>query len=488
MASQYGSDQTEHAEGAAAAPQNAVERLIERFGGIRPMSEKIGVPVSTVQGWKKRGAIPSARQSELKAAAEKLGIDLQDAELDGAFRTEDRTDGDRGDAAESAEMAPAGTAEERAAVADSPADAAPAAASPSQSAAASPQAAPKEAPAGNFADAPSPVAALAHAYIHGPSDARTTAVPAETAPASSQDGPKDVPAGNFADAPSPVSALAHAYIHGPSDARTTASHNVPPPASHHAGGGRSGVAVVAAVLALVGAGAAVTAPVWSPEFLERSILVQSLDTRVADLESKLGVLVGSGNTLADRVTRLEETVASLDRKLAGVGALAARDLRAALIDGTPFEGELAAVRASGLADAATAEALNALAPFAATGIPTRQQVGQRFAWLVPTVAGADVATLDAGIGSRMWGWVSNVASVLRLPASTVSDPTSTPALMTRAAGMMDRGEIAAAADLVGMLQGPALEAATPWLAEARARVAADHAAALLGKRVAAVAG
>lgn len=60
-----------------AAIENA-EAIIERFGGIRPMANKINVPVTTVQGWKKRNIIPGARRAEIVMVAQQLGLDLSD--------------------------------------------------------------------------------------------------------------------------------------------------------------------------------------------------------------------------------------------------------------------------------------------------------------------------------------------------------------------------------------------------------------------------
>ncbi len=60
-----------------AALENA-EAIIERFGGIRPMATKINVPVTTVQGWKKRNVIPGARRAEIIQAAQQFGVDLSD--------------------------------------------------------------------------------------------------------------------------------------------------------------------------------------------------------------------------------------------------------------------------------------------------------------------------------------------------------------------------------------------------------------------------
>ena len=50
--------------------------LIQCFGGIRPMAAKLGVAVSTVQGWKQRDAIPVGRLGDIEAAAAEHDIAL----------------------------------------------------------------------------------------------------------------------------------------------------------------------------------------------------------------------------------------------------------------------------------------------------------------------------------------------------------------------------------------------------------------------------
>ncbi len=50
--------------------------LISLFGGIRPMAAKLGVPVSTVQGWRERNAIPTHRLTSIKDAAAKNDITI----------------------------------------------------------------------------------------------------------------------------------------------------------------------------------------------------------------------------------------------------------------------------------------------------------------------------------------------------------------------------------------------------------------------------
>ncbi len=55
--------------------ENAAQ-IIEAFGGIRPMSTKINVAVTTIQGWKKRGTIPLARKNIIFKAALDNKVDL----------------------------------------------------------------------------------------------------------------------------------------------------------------------------------------------------------------------------------------------------------------------------------------------------------------------------------------------------------------------------------------------------------------------------
>ncbi len=54
------------------------EQVIERFGGIRPMASKMSVPVTTVQGWKKRNVIPGNRRDDVIRAAAQNNINLND--------------------------------------------------------------------------------------------------------------------------------------------------------------------------------------------------------------------------------------------------------------------------------------------------------------------------------------------------------------------------------------------------------------------------
>lgn len=52
------------------------ERIIEKFGGIRPMAAALATAPTTVQGWKDSGSIPDKHKPAVIAKAAELGIEL----------------------------------------------------------------------------------------------------------------------------------------------------------------------------------------------------------------------------------------------------------------------------------------------------------------------------------------------------------------------------------------------------------------------------
>ena len=66
------------------AGESAAEKVIARFGGLRPMASKMGIAVSTIQGWKARQHIPENRHDDIRSAGKAHGVALDKAELDAA--------------------------------------------------------------------------------------------------------------------------------------------------------------------------------------------------------------------------------------------------------------------------------------------------------------------------------------------------------------------------------------------------------------------
>lgn len=63
------------------AGEHPITEIIEAFGGLRPMAGKLKVAVSTVQGWKERDSIPTARHNDILEAAKAHNIALDPAVL-----------------------------------------------------------------------------------------------------------------------------------------------------------------------------------------------------------------------------------------------------------------------------------------------------------------------------------------------------------------------------------------------------------------------
>lgn len=54
----------------------SADEVIEKFGGLRPLANRLGIAPSTVQGWKERGVVPENRIPEVMQAAQEDGIVL----------------------------------------------------------------------------------------------------------------------------------------------------------------------------------------------------------------------------------------------------------------------------------------------------------------------------------------------------------------------------------------------------------------------------
>lgn len=64
-------------EEAAAGPVLLAEPVINAFGGLRPLANRLGLTPSTVQGWRERGVIPESRADSIFDAARADGIDYK---------------------------------------------------------------------------------------------------------------------------------------------------------------------------------------------------------------------------------------------------------------------------------------------------------------------------------------------------------------------------------------------------------------------------
>lgn len=208
--------------------------------------------------------------------------------------------------------------------------------------------------------------------------------------------------------------------------------------------------------------------------------LEALESRLTSLEEGAATLSGDLETLAR-----EQGDAALKRQRAAALVLASGQLRGALSGDQPFSAELAALEDLARPDAdLTAQLQPALEPIravAATGAPTLSQLQASF----PATEIAQAATADAAgaaIGAEE-GWMQQTLNRLSelITVRPVGDVAGEGALaiLARAENKLGSGDLAGAAAEAGQLSGQAADATAAWLAQARARLAIDAAAAQL---------
>lgn len=246
--------------------------------------------------------------------------------------------------------------------------------------------------------------------------------------------------------------------------------------------------------------------------------LQALRAEIAELTDRQapepGVPAAEAARMAARIQEQqaqiesqEKALADLTARLAGVEAgataaprdaarlLAAGQLAAAVGDGRSYSAEIAALDAllAEAPDPATSAALAALRSGAATGVPTGAELRRRLPALARAVLAAPTRPGAPDWLERMRMRLTAVVTVRRtadgLPAGGPGPNATADELVALAEARMDAADLAGAVAALERLQGPRAQVAAGWIADARARQAADAALAELRRAaVAAVAG
>jgi uroporphyrinogen-III synthase len=204
--------------------------------------------------------------------------------------------------------------------------------------------------------------------------------------------------------------------------------------------------------------------------------------------ARLAALTAESRRVGAELARLQEEVAALNATLGERGeqrrgdslVLALGQLREALARGAPYAPALATARAVAADDPTAAQALGALEPGAERGLATRADLHARF-----DKVAAEVMRRDTVAAADTW-WrpiadrLSSLVSVRRVGDV---EGSGTAALLARAEQRLAADDLVGAVAELEKLQGEAAAAAQPWLADARARIAADAALARLTAHV-----
>ncbi len=431
-------------EGDAAAISGGI---IDRFGGIRPMATKLATPVTTVQGWKKRGIIPQIRHAEILAAAVREGIAIDPAELaatdpSAVGRPEIRVTEPASDP-RSDRLAPA----------------------PAQPVPPATMVVRRGSTAAYSALTISILVAVAgagtgfagwHFYLE-PLRAKVAALEARDA------GPAN---GDLAQRIAKLEA------------------GTAQPASAPATGDADRVAALEKQLADLKAGSTQTEQLAKGlSDLQiaaggRELLAQS----IRDIQSSIAGNQGEIDRLSTQVTgfgtRLDQVDTQLaDRRQQALRAeaviLSVGQLRAALATSKPFAKETAALRALIAGDTEMLAVLDQIQPFADSGVPTTDDLTSDFKRLAPTLVRSAIVGNGQGWWRQALYHLESVISIRRVGDDVPGDTTE--AVTARAEGKLDEDDLPGAISALQALAGVSAEMASPWIHDAGQRVAVNGA-------------
>jgi len=196
-----------------------------------------------------------------------------------------------------------------------------------------------------------------------------------------------------------------------------------------------------------------------------------LSDEVDQLRARLAVME------QDRAARRDE------RERAQALFMALGQLRAALAGAAPYAVQLELIESALGKDTKVTAILEALRPHADRGVPTRAMLGQRFDTITADVMRATQPKSEAWQG-RIAQQIASLIVVRRVGSNAPDGGAE--AALARAESAIFAGDLATAVATIEHLSGPALDAAEPWLADARARLAADRALLALEARTFAV--
>lgn len=205
---------------------------------------------------------------------------------------------------------------------------------------------------------------------------------------------------------------------------------------------------------------------------------QQLSDQLAQMQEQLDAVTrnsADAATVLKLSQRLEGAEAALresQNRRDNVQALllAVGQLREAVNQGAPFQAELQTLRALSGEDAAPVA--EALGRHAEQGIPTRLTLQDRFRAIEPEIIRAELHAEGGGWWNETLDRLGRLVTVRRIDGEAAGQSTS--AIVARAQQRLAAQDFAGALEELAALEGAAAETAAPWMADARARLAAER--------------
>jgi hypothetical protein len=203
--------------------------------------------------------------------------------------------------------------------------------------------------------------------------------------------------------------------------------------------------------------------------------VAALTGRVTQLSEQAATLAVEVGALQARVVSAEERISAAGNQSgrAATLALLAGQLEAAIDQAQAYEAPLESLRALGADDAVIGEAAAKLAPGATSGVPSLAELRRSFAPTANDIVHAARAPDGDSVLDRAAGNLMRLVTVRPVGADAEGDDPA--ARVARAEAKLADGDLAGAVTELQGLEGPAAEAAAPWLERAQAHLAAQDA-------------
>ncbi len=459
-------------------------KIIDAFGGIRPMAARLGIPVSTVQGWKQRDTIPARRMVAVREAASAAGIELT---ADGAGDDEQPV----------ATIQAPGLENEPAA---GPVRAASAAASePKKNV---DPVKPQPGRGGGVAMLALVVAIGVGGWVwwstagpgaSGGDNARFSALEGRVARLSEANDAGD------GGAPGADPAALAALSRDVATLRTKLAEMTPPDLEADLGPLRGEIDDLRTALAARADSNGEVMP--DPALMARleaieveiqnaiqiaSTNMQAMSGALVEFDTRIEALAENQSkfraALEARLGVLEKgrTADGTQASRASALALGAGQLRAALVRGAPYPGAMDILETESAGDPQLNAAVQVLRAMSATGVATGADLELTFAQLVPELLIADRTGGDGATGDlvdRLTGRINDVISVRRTGANVPGDDVE--ARIARAEIYLADRDVGAAMSALDGLAGPASDVLAPWLVRAQAHVDARDALAVI---------
>lgn len=216
---------------------------------------------------------------------------------------------------------------------------------------------------------------------------------------------------------------------------------------------------------------------------------QAVAQMMARLQGLMGMAEGDQAALGKAVDKARQKDPTLNKLTDGMSSrelgaaallLTLNELRANMNSERAFEQDLAIVQKFAGNDPAMQQALQNLAPYAKSGVLSKETLQKEFRGIAADIVMAKLRGEDAGVRERVLDRLGKYAKVRRVDDI---QGNSVDAVVARAEKMLDQGNIRGAIQELQTLEGAPAETAQPWMNQAAGNVMADDATAMMMQKL-----